>query len=58
VKALGQDLLASRAVPLLVLLVGDLALDKELREFPALRLALEWHDAETGKKHADAILDR
>jgi len=58
VKALGQDLLASRAVPLLVLLVGDLALDKELREFPALRLAPEWHDAETGKKRAEAILQR
>src|SRR2546427_1442228 len=41
--ALGQHLLAGRAVPLLVLLVGDLAVDEQLRELPALRLALEWH---------------
>src|SRR5207244_2475572 len=31
------------AVPLFEGLVGDLALDQELRELPALGLALEWH---------------
>ena len=46
--ALGRDpfgqLRASRlAVPLFEGLVGDLALDQELRELPALGLALEWH---------------
>jgi len=57
VKTLGQDLLTGRAIPLLVLLVGDLPLDEELREFAALRLALEWHAAKIGKKRAEAILD-
>src|SRR3989440_4430803 len=42
-EALGKHLLACRAVPLLVLLVGDLALDKQLCELSALRLALEGH---------------
>jgi hypothetical protein len=31
------------AIPFLVGLRRDLALDEELRELPALRLALEWH---------------
>jgi hypothetical protein len=56
-KALRKDLLAGRAVPLFVLLVSDLALDEELREFAALRLALEWHVAELGKNCAGAILE-
>src|SRR5437588_7947680 len=42
-EALRKHLLACRAVPLLVLVVGDLALDKELCELSALRLALERH---------------
>jgi len=44
--ALGKDLLTCRAVPLLVLLVCDLALDKQLGELSALRFALEWHQGE------------
>src|SRR5439155_4547010 len=49
-EALGKHLLACRAVPLLVLVVGDLALDKQLCEFSALRLALERHQAEASKR--------
>jgi hypothetical protein len=56
-NALREHLLAGRAIPLLVLLVRDLALDEKLREFAALRLALEWHVRKTGKKRAEAILD-
>jgi hypothetical protein len=43
VQTLRQDLAASGAIPLLVLLVGDLAFDEELRELAPLRLALERH---------------
>src|SRR2546423_13301828 len=48
--ALGKHLLACRAVPLLVLVAGDLALDKQLCELSALRLALERHQAEASKR--------
>src|SRR5947209_4928542 len=49
-EALGKHLLARGAVPLFVLLVGDLALDKQLRELSALCLALERHQAEASKR--------
>src|SRR6266550_4138952 len=51
-EALGKHLLACRAVPLLVLVVGDLALHKQLCELSALRLALERHQAEASKRQA------
>src|SRR5438132_5554397 len=51
-QALGKHLLACRAVPLLVLVVGDLALDEQLCELSALRLALEGHQAEASKHQA------
>ena len=38
------------AVPLLERLVRDLSFDEQLREFAALRLALEWH----GRRLANA----
>jgi len=47
--ALGEHLLTRRAVPLLVLLVGDLPLDEQLCELPALRLAFEGHDLRLAK---------
>src|SRR5437660_12064469 len=40
-EALGKHLLACRAVPLLVLVVGDLALDKQLCEFRRCALLLK-----------------
>jgi len=43
VQALGKNLAASRLVPPLICLVGDLALDEQLRELATLRLALERH---------------
>src|SRR2546430_2099097 len=51
---LGKHLFACRAVPLLVLVVGDLALDKQLCELSALRLALERHQAEASKREIPA----
>ena len=51
-KALGKHLLACRAVPLLVLVVGDLALDEQLCELSALRFALEGHQVEANKRKA------
>src|SRR6185312_17531658 len=42
--ALGKHLLPGGAIPLLVLLVRDLALDEQLRELATLRLALEGHE--------------
>src|SRR2546430_17010938 len=55
--ALGKHLLACRAVPLLELLVGDLALDKQLCELSALRVALERHQAEASKRQIRAFAD-
>jgi len=52
VQPLRQHLAARRAVPLLVLVLGDLPLDEELCELPALGLALEWHAIATGKLRA------
>ena len=49
-EALGKHLLACRPVPLLVLVVGDLALNKQLRELSALCFALEGHQAEASKR--------
>jgi hypothetical protein len=40
---LRQPLASGFAIPFFERLVGNLALDKELRELPALSLALEWH---------------
>src|SRR5207302_3249054 len=51
-ETLGKGLLACRPVPLLVLLVGDLALNKQLCELSALRFALEGHQAEASKRQA------
>src|SRR5207248_6672253 len=50
-NALGKHLLACGAVPLLVLVLGDFALDKQLCELSALRLALERHQAEASKRN-------
>jgi hypothetical protein len=43
VESLGQLGTASRAVPLLVGLLRDVAFDQELGKLPSLCLALEWH---------------
>jgi hypothetical protein len=50
--ALRQHLLACRAIPFLVLVVGDLAFDEQLRELPALRLALERTYVKASKEKA------
>src|SRR4051812_37424523 len=42
-QPLRQVFLSGRAIPFLVLLVGDLSIDEQLRELAPLRLALEWH---------------
>src|ERR1700716_2790723 len=42
-EALRKHLAARRLIPPLVGLVGDLALDQQLRELPPLRLAFERH---------------
>src|SRR5438874_86262 len=52
VEALRKHLLACRSVPFLVLLVGDLPLDKQLGELSALRLALEGHCSQASKRQA------
>src|SRR2546421_12750502 len=54
-EALGKHPLACRPVPLFILLVGDLALDEQLCELSALRLALEGHEAEASKGPAQGF---
>src|SRR5439155_3695638 len=46
--ALRKLLASGLTIPLLEGLVGDLPLHEQLGEFPALRLALEWHFRSVG----------